>query len=66
MALKFNDYNKFKSQDYHIRKAFEKLIWFGQYANNAPIKFATLIEDYIKNLDVIEIETSNFLQLVPY
>ena len=33
-ALKFNSYNKFGSQDFYIRKAFEKLIWFGNYSND--------------------------------
>lgn len=65
-ALKFNDYNKNRSQDFYIRKAFEKLIWFGNFTNNGPYEFITLLETYIKSLDVIEIETKNFIQLMPY
>ena len=65
-ALKFNSYNKFGSQDFHIRKAFEKLIWFGNYSVGSVDKFTDLLEQYIKNMEVIELPSDRFLQLIPY
>ena len=65
-ALKFNSYNKFGSQDYHIRKAFEKLIWFGKYSDGSVDKFINLLEVYIEKMEVIELPTERFVQLIPY
>ncbi len=65
-ALKFNSYNKFGSQDYHIRKAFEKLIWFGTYSKGSVDNFISLLEEYIYQMKVIELPSERFVQLIPY
>ncbi len=63
-CLRFNSFGKFRSQDFHLRKAFDKLFYFGGFRTDSPKQFLKLFHVYMNSLDFQILETKSFHQFI--